>query len=74
MSFERSHDVEVYAIRDSLDVSEAVDLPDSPVVDVRTSEEARMPEGPIQTVPYRIAAFPVVTDIEHDLAVPSVLN
>src|ERR687892_1425214 len=33
-----------------------------------------MPEGPIQTVPYRIAAFPVVTDVEHDLAVPSVLN
>ena len=69
-----AHHVEVDGAVDALDVREAVDLPDVPPLDVRAAQEPEVPQRPVEPVTNCVPAFPVVTHVEDELAVPRRLD
>lgn len=51
-----------------------MNLPDLPVVDIRSQQEPTVPEGSHDASSNSVSSFEVVTDIEHDLGAPCVLH
>lgn len=60
--------------RDAVDVCEPVELPDDPSVDARPPKETEGPKRVVDFVPHGIASFPIVSDVDDDLAIPGLLD